>query len=104
MLAAAPNPKAQGTVLLSCIVRDTGVGIPRDRLATIFEAFTQVDASVSRKYGGTGLGLAITRRLLDLMGGTIEADSVEGVGSTFSVLLPLAVAEADVPRSQSGSR
>jgi protein-histidine pros-kinase len=91
-VTSTPHPRSPGTVLLSCTVRDTGIGIPPDRVATIFDAFTQVDASVSRKYGGTGLGLAITHRLVDLMGGTIAVDSAEGVGSTFCVTLPLALA------------
>jgi PAS domain S-box-containing protein len=86
---AARHPRSPATVLLSCAVRDTGIGIPRDRLATIFDAFTQVDASVSRKYGGTGLGLAITHRLIDLMGGTISVKSTEDVGSTFCFTIPL---------------
>ncbi|MDX2245365.1 MAG: two-component regulator propeller domain-containing protein [Bacteroidia bacterium] len=65
-------------------VTDTGIGIPKDKLATLFEAFTQVDASVTRKYGGTGLGLAISTRLTQLMGGKLEAESEEGQGTTFT--------------------
>ncbi|MGZ8695384.1 MAG: response regulator, partial [Gaiellaceae bacterium] len=64
-------------------VRDTGIGIPGDRLETLFESFTQVDASTTRRYGGTGLGLAISRRLAEAMGGEIWADSRLGEGSTF---------------------
>ena len=64
-------------------VSDTGIGIPRDRLDSLFEAFTQVDASTTRKYGGTGLGLTISKQLADIMGGEIGVESEEGVGSTF---------------------
>lgn len=68
-------------------VIDTGIGIPKDRLTTVFEAFRQADASTTRQYGGTGLGLTITRSLAELMGWSIEVASEVGVGTTFSVLL-----------------
>jgi two-component system sensor kinase len=70
-------------------VQDTGIGIPQDKLETIFESFSQADSSTTRRYGGTGLGLAITAQLATLMGGRIWVESELGRGSTFHVLIPL---------------
>ncbi len=70
-------------------VQDTGVGIPAGKMNLLFQKFSQIDASSARKYGGTGLGLAISKQLIELMGGTIEAQSSLGQGSTFSFTLPL---------------
>ena len=69
-------------------VADTGIGVPADRQATIFASFEQADVDTSIRYGGTGLGLAISKKLIEMMGGTLTLDSTEGVGSTFTVILP----------------
>ncbi len=78
-------------------VRDTGIGIPPGRLEAVFDAFTQGDGSITRRYGGTGLGLAISRRLTEAMGGRLAVDSAPGRGSTFTVRLPLRAVAALPP-------
>ncbi len=85
----------QGEHRVHLAVRDTGIGVPQDRMDRLFESFTQVDASTSRRYGGTGLGLAISKRIVELMGGTIWAESAEGRGSTFHI--DLVASEAEIP-------
>lgn len=82
-LTARVAERRHDAVLLQVSVADTGVGIPPDKVDTIFETFAQADASTTRKYGGSGLGLAICRRLVELMGGRIWVDSVPGQGSVF---------------------
>ena len=84
--AAKPN---NFTVMIT--VKDTGIGIPTDQLEDIFQEFTQVDTSTTRKAGGTGLGLPISRRLIEMHGGRLWAESsgVSGEGSTFYIELPI---------------
>jgi hypothetical protein len=86
------NDTTDGSLVL-IEVKDTGIGIPDDKLSMIFEPFTQADDSVTRVYGGTGLGTTIARQLVTLMGGRLGVNSKVGVGSTFWVELPLAHAE-----------
>ena len=91
--------------LLEFFVQDTGIGIAPEQQAHIFSGFSQAEASTTRRFGGTGLGLAICRRLIDLMGGSIELDSEPGRGSTFSVKLWLPLAPGEpLPEAPAASR
>ena len=83
--------EAKGACWVRLEVVDTGVGIPDEKLTTIFESFSQADASVTRKYGGTGLGLTIVKQLVELQKGSISVKSKEHVGSVFTVLIPYAI-------------
>ncbi|MBC3438354.1 response regulator [Pseudomonas sp. BW16M2] len=81
-------------IWLTCTVRDTGIGIDSNRLEMMFVAFQQADNTISRRYGGTGLGLSIARTLAERMGGQLRGESREGLGSTFTLEMPLALASA----------
>ena len=85
LVSVTCTPAEPGAVLLRVAVRDTGIGIPADRLHRLFQSFSQVDASTTREYGGTGLGLAISRRLAQALGGDLAVTSELGVGSTFTM-------------------
>lgn len=93
-IEAAGRPTADGRFQLEISVTDTGIGIPESARAKLFEAFSQADGSISRRYGGTGLGLSICRRLVHLLGGTIGVTSREGEGSKFHFALPCEIGTA----------
>jgi PAS domain S-box-containing protein len=85
-------------MLVECLVRDTGIGIPKERHAELFQLFTQLETSRSKRHGGTGLGLAISRRLVEMMGGSIRLESTPGQGSLFAFTVSLR------PATEPGSR
>ncbi|WIV99400.1 PAS domain-containing hybrid sensor histidine kinase/response regulator [Kinneretia aquatilis] len=88
-----PDPRGPDFITLEFSVQDSGIGIPEDKLADIFHAFSQADSSTTRRFGGTGLGLTISRQLAELMGGSIAVQSRLGQGSTFTVRLPFQLSE-----------
>src|SRR5262249_18559925 len=107
-LDAHPIRATEADVTLRLSVKDTGIGIPKELQAAVFESFTQLDGRVNRKSGGTGLGLAICRHLAHLMGGTIGLESEPGSGSTFWIELTLEKARppdarAEVPGRPTGA-
>ena len=83
LIEARLESSSEKRATIHVAVKDTGMGIPPDRIARLFHSFSQVDATTTRKFGGTGLGLAISKRLAELMGGRVGVESVEGTGSTF---------------------
>lgn len=91
------SQKKQPTIYLCFNISDTGIGIPQELQEQVFESFTQVDSSMSRKYGGSGLGLSIIRQLVEMMEGKIWLESLPGQGSTFKVILPFG--QIDTPET-----
>jgi PAS domain S-box-containing protein len=108
VVRARCTPIDGDAVTLSLAVRDTGVGIARERLERLFQPFEQADTSVTRRFGGTGLGLAISRLLVERMGGHIGVDSVPGAGSCFNFTVPLQwdreAAPQELPAPSGGGR
>jgi len=96
-----PPPASARTFLFQFEVEDSGPGIPEALQEKVFEPFVQADLGLSRKYGGTGLGLSICSQLATLMGGTIALDSTEGVGSTFTMVIPLKHTKSRAPSTSS---
>ncbi|TQV87204.1 response regulator [Aliikangiella coralliicola] len=97
VIRASLDSLKEESLLFSCVVIDTGVGIEADKVETLFDAFTQVDASTTREFGGTGLGLSISNKLCELMGGEIHVNSQPGRGSQFEFSVELYASEDAIP-------
>ncbi len=90
-LKVSTAKKEDGLIYIQFAVKDSGIGIPEDKLKTVFERFEQADSATTRKYGGTGLGLSIVKQLVTLQNGTIEVKSKENVGSEFITVIPYSI-------------
>lgn len=101
-LYAEPVQQSETEVEVCLMVRDTGIGMSADALANLFEAFSQASVSTSTKYGGTGLGLSISKTLVELMGGRIDVQSVEGKGTKFQIFLTLGIPVSE-PKTGAGA-
>ncbi|WP_440876817.1 response regulator [Thalassotalea sp. PLHSN55] len=97
VIRAQTQDSANESLIFQCSIEDTGIGIPEDKTATLFDTFSQVDASTTREYGGTGLGLSICKSLCELMGGTVDVTSTIGEGSTFSITIEIQPSELSQP-------
>ncbi len=100
IVTVAVEERLPERVKLSFSVRDTGIGMTSEQVARLFEAFTQADTSTTRKFGGTGLGLSISKRLVEMMGGNIRAESETGVGSVFRFTAWFGAVQADQERKR----
>ncbi|GAB6106540.1 ATP-binding protein [Fusibacter bizertensis] len=94
------QPLNSGAMVVKFVVGDSGIGISDEKKALLFNSFTQIDGTYTRKYGGTGLGLVISKQLVEMMGGTIGFDSMEGVGSNFHFTLPLVTVTGQINYSK----
>ncbi len=97
VISVSKESETEETMWIRFSVRDTGIGIPEEKMGLLFTKFSQLDASTTRRYGGTGLGLAISKHLVEMMGGAIGVESEKGNGSTFWFVLPFKKVDAEAP-------